>query len=780
MKLHHLAVIGLMLLSAVGYADNPTIVLPEVEGKAVLSAETGFKLGENTSISGFQLQHELSNTLGETISKTPGVHNSSFGPGSGLPVIRSLSGSRVSILNNELDVSDMASISGNMPTAVEPFFADSITIEKNSSAVLYGSHAIGGSVDVKDSRIPRELPFNMLDPDKKFKGAIDLHGGYNTEQAQLFRFDGQIGKHIAYHIDASHNHVSSVRIPKSNKPSLCSDPNTIYTSGAFAGVDSRLAALCQVDAEIDTKINPAYFQYVQDDGNYTNNINSIYCSFVGSCKPNPVYVPGSEYYIIKKGPIKDITPTTRKRLPNSHQTKKQVSAGISYIGGQGYVGIGVNRYLNDYGVPGYSSQGTGTGYDNYLSPVNVKSSQTRWALDSEYRPQTGPIETLKFSGAYTDNHNGEYLGDVLSNTLDSRSTQFRFTAQHRPWHRLSGTAGVDWKQRQITATGADRYMPNVKTREYGFFVLENLDLNPVSAEVGLRLGQVKHQVDKSFKPAYLPDRDFIDRTFSLTQKHAALQWQALPSLKLRWQYSVSQHAPEANALYAGNLHFSALRLEQGTAALMQKEIIRGHNISLDWRYRQFGAHLAWYQTKLHNFTFANQTGAARPGGVPWLQWKQDSQKIQGIELEGNYSWQQADNQFNMRLFADIVKSRPTGDERRKRFEGNYLPGLPTNRYGIGFEWQNPQWQFAASLTRYTAQKHRGKYFSGDSTEPAMPGYTLLDAYVGYRQKWHKYAIDWYLDGRNLTNAEARPYNSPIKYLAPLAGRSVMAGVRVNF
>ena len=45
-------------------------------------------------------------------------------------------------MENGLGVSDMAAVSGNLPTAVQPFMAEKITVHKSSVAVLYGGNAL--------------------------------------------------------------------------------------------------------------------------------------------------------------------------------------------------------------------------------------------------------------------------------------------------------------------------------------------------------------------------------------------------------------------------------------------------------------------------------------------------------------------------------------------------------------------------------------------------------------------------------------------------------------
>ena len=147
-----------------------------------------------------------------------------------------------------------------------------------------------------------------------------------------------------------------------------------------------------------------------------------------------------------------------------------------------------------------------------------------------------------------------------------------------------------------------------------------------------------------------------------------------------------------------------------------------------------------------------------------------------------------------RLFADLVKNSPVdkpactaADARdpdkwkkcvRIHNQGDYMPGLPASRYGIGLEWSKGNWQVGSSLTRYTSQKRRGKAVY---EEADLGGYNIWDAYIAYS---HKLAgdrtLEWFVDARNLGNVEARPHNSTLKYLAPLPGRSLRTGLRFAF
>jgi iron complex outermembrane receptor protein len=66
------------------------------------------------------------------------------------------------------------------------------------------------------------------------------------------------------------------------------------------------------------------------------------------------------------------------------------------------------------------------------------------------------------------------------------------------------------------------------------------------------------------------------------------------------------------------------------------------------------------------------------------------------------------------------------------------------------------------------------------TETSTPGYTLLNASVGYRIPTPRVTCELFARGSNLTNAEGREHTSFLKELAPQGARGVLVGVRTSF
>ena len=65
-------------------------------------------------------------------------------------------------------------------------------------------------------------------------------------------------------------------------------------------------------------------------------------------------------------------------------------------------------------------------------------------------------------------------------------------------------------------------------------------------------------------------------------------------------------------------------------------------------------------------------------------------------------------------------------------------------------------------------------------ESETPGYTMLNAGVAYDFEAQGADAQVYLQGRNLLNRLAFNHSSYLAQVAPLPGRSIMLGVRVDY
>ncbi|MFC4932815.1 TonB-dependent receptor [Massilia sp. GCM10023247] len=157
-------------------------------------------------LAGHELRSKLGSSLGETLSSELGVSASAFGAGASRPIIRGLEGNRVKVLENGMAVSDLSGLSNDHAVTGEAATARQIEILRGPAALLYGSGAIGGLVNVVNERIPTEHH-------DKPSGVVETrYNSVDHGRAVSFSGDASAGN-IALHLDGSGREAGDYHIP---------------------------------------------------------------------------------------------------------------------------------------------------------------------------------------------------------------------------------------------------------------------------------------------------------------------------------------------------------------------------------------------------------------------------------------------------------------------------------------------------------------------------------------------------------------------------------------
>lgn len=127
-----------------------------------------------TVLSGQELARKLDATIAATLDGQPGVTMSSSGPATARPIIRGLGGDRILILEDGDRVGDLSASAPDHAVAVEAVTATQIEVVRGPAALLFGSNALGGVVNV----IREEIPTTP---------AGRLHGGFNLQGQSVNR-----------------------------------------------------------------------------------------------------------------------------------------------------------------------------------------------------------------------------------------------------------------------------------------------------------------------------------------------------------------------------------------------------------------------------------------------------------------------------------------------------------------------------------------------------------------------------------------------------------------
>lgn len=737
---------------------------------------------------------QTANTLGDALKHVSGVQSTSFGPNSGAPVIRSLTGNRVGILENGQSINGMNAISGDINIPFDPLFTKNVTVHKSTNSVRYGGNSIGGNVDIDTGIISKELE------DKSSGLDIAYKKGFNNFNAHGIRLNFNNEKNFSTNIQFSTQSISSYKIPGSSKAVAC-ETGVFPISG---GVNSALADVCQKDARISNVFNTSHNKYLDkhvledisknpenfydyydglESAKYTDEaisrryVNGSFKDFIND--PNPEYVPDTAKYVQNKI-NNDVTPNYKKKLGNSYARNENIAIGTTYFLNNGYIGVSADYKTSDYGVPGFSMENKSfqSSYSDGL-PVGVKIKQNRFAVDSLFRKPSSILNSVQVKASKLLNTSGEYIGARQANEYKFETDNAELILEHTPYKNFSGEIGASINLREVKGSGPERYLPNVNTHTQAFFIQEKFNLNKLSFDAGYRLEKLEHEIqDQSFKLARNASNTILEnKSFDLSSFYVGAELKPTEYLGFRFQYSESERAPEINELYASNPHYSVMTQEEGNQKL-NKEKMKGLEFTTDLHWDSTNIAVSLYQMDYDDYLYLSHSGASVRNRLPLKYWKQTDTKVNGFEVDMNHTFS-LNRLGDLKIggFVDLVKNKATDPDRlRLANDGVYLPNMPTNRYGANIEWRLQDWSTRLSSIYYDKPRYLGKNVS---EEVPLPAYNLVDLDISKKVILKHASFDLFINGSNLLDEDARPQNSPLKYIAPLPGRAFQLGITMH-
>lgn len=157
-------------------------------------------------LKGPELIKQRQSTIGDTLSSQAGITSTGFGPNSSRPVIRGLDGPRIRVLQNSLGILDASTQSLDHNIPIDPLLVDQIEIVKGPMALLYGSSAVGGVVNIVTNRTHSEYEEGLLN---EFQTqAESVNNGFGSS----FRMDyGK--KNWMIHLDGATKNIQNQKIP---------------------------------------------------------------------------------------------------------------------------------------------------------------------------------------------------------------------------------------------------------------------------------------------------------------------------------------------------------------------------------------------------------------------------------------------------------------------------------------------------------------------------------------------------------------------------------------
>ena len=667
-------------------------------------------------LSGETLRRQQAATLGDTLEKLPGVQSNFHGNVASTPIIRGLSGPRVLITQNGLDVSDVSRVGPDHAVASEASTAKQIEVLRGPATLFFGSGAIGGVVNVVDQRVPT---------------STETRGEFVLETQTVN--DQKLG-----------------------------------TFNVTTGVD-----------------NMAFYA----DGFYRDS---------------------NDYETPVAPDIDD--PDGAHVVENSNEESNGFTLGTSYLFDQGYVGVAVERFEREYGVPGHSHGGD--------TSVFADLEQTKYQLLGEYNFTNDFLQSVHFRAGYTDYEHAEVEGGLVGTTFSNETEELRVELLHKPMAGWRGGISLHYKGSDVFAQGEEAFTPPSEMEMFAVALMEERHFGDFLVQLGARAESVTLDASSVLLPeldAHEHDdehdhdehahdehegsefvRQFaVDQEFTPISLSAGVVYTINESYNVGVSLSRSERAPSASELLSFGPHIGTRTYEIGALFDLSEEgefvlsqtaidLETANNIDLTFRKTQGDVGFVFnaFYNQVDNYYFQEETGLFAESGhdhdhgeeghgeeghdeysdeLPVYLFGSADAILHGFELQ--VAWQTTDN-LKLDFFADYVKARLK--------DGGALPRTSPMRVGSHVAYTLDNFRADLDITYFAKQDDISTF------ETETDGYTLVDASITYDIPLGDIDLSVYLSGENLTDEEARVHTSFLKDIAPRPGRNFAFGVRGYF
>lgn len=194
-------------LGAEGEPADATVLPPMVVTASPLAVPLDELAAPVTIVTRDEILTSGAPTLGALLGDKPGIAQSSFAAGASRPIIRGLDNYRVKFLENGLGSDGVSAVSEDHGVPIDPLSATRVEVVRGPATLRYGSQAIGGVVNVINSRIPTSIP------EGGFSG--DAAASYDTvsDGRQVSGLAEAAAGNIVFHADAYDRRTEDYRIP---------------------------------------------------------------------------------------------------------------------------------------------------------------------------------------------------------------------------------------------------------------------------------------------------------------------------------------------------------------------------------------------------------------------------------------------------------------------------------------------------------------------------------------------------------------------------------------
>ncbi len=393
--------------------------------------------------------------------------------------------------------------------------------------------------------------------------------------------------------------------------------------------------------------------------------------------------------------------------------------GSSYVFDLGYAGASLAYFSSDYDIPAPGDPSR---------PTTIDMKQIKANVASAYSPHGAIIDTIRFDGGYSDyTHDEIESGTIIGSTFNNTLWEGRLEILHGDIGNLSGALGVQYQNRDLSASGeGGELLAPTQLEAIAFFVFEELSISDrLIFQTGGRVEYADYS-GTAFDSGSITEFS-ASPSYTLVSGSASLVFDMGWDIKFGTSVQAVQRAPDLIELFAKGPHESTATFEIGNANL-SKEKAYSAELSLRRKTGQMTFDIAAFYTAFDGFIFKRFTGL-RCGDdfascgvedeLTQIIYSQQDAAFYGVELTTSWkAFELAGGDFGVEGRFDFV--------RAKLDKGGNLPQITPRRYGAGLFYDRGALQGAINLLRI------GRQDKVSAFETSTKGYLQLNANATYR------------------------------------------------
>jgi iron complex outermembrane recepter protein len=480
-------------------------------------------------------------------------------------------------------------------------------------------------------------------------------------------------------------------------------------------------------------------------------------------------------------------------VPNTMVETKDFGIGASYVWAKGYFGASYTRFYSYYGVPD-DPEVDEPGVPPERVHLNVRKDQYNVRSSVVDPFPWFAVANLKF--VYTDYKHDELDNDTVGATFKTNGLDSRIELLHKPIGPFEGSIGSQIFYKELSVLGEEAFLQPNETLAVAGFVFEEVKLNPVRLQFGVRVEHNSVSIDSSDPElTSLTSPSQKDQEFWPISGAAGAIYDFTEGWQLALNLNYSERAPTTEELFARGPHDATFQFIIGDPNL-DVEINRSVDLSLRKTAGHVTGFISGFYTSYDGFIDFTPTGefedglrvfiytpkeATFYGGEARADFhllplsitrispaaaESDSKSVKNVITKGEEITEKNPNDLYLRIQADYVHAEDS--------TGEPLPRITPFRYGASLNYESEHWTASIEGQRVNDQNRVAQF------ETTTPGYTFLNVSLGYKFQWRHTYNFVYVRGTNLTDEEGRDHLSFLKEVFPLPGRGVTVGLRTTF